>query len=139
MENFWINNKRGYSVSNKRNNILYSHWNLKLLTTLHFGTNLQESFKMFPLNERYIMLLIGGFDKFVHVYTIDSQSTSEDTVEYHTSLMGHSDSIRDYWVTQAHENDLRYIFSCSQDWLINPKARYNNLHIDHLNLNKEIY
>lgn len=69
---------------------------MKSLAELQFGTNLQESFKMFPLNDRYIMLLIGGFDKFVHVYTIDSQLDSQDAIEYHTSLMGHSDSIRDY-------------------------------------------
>ena len=52
------------------------------------------------------------------MYTIDSQLESDDAVEYHTSLMGHSDSIRDYWVSKAYQNDLRYIFSCSQDCLI---------------------
>mmetsp|Transcript_32865 Transcript_32865/g.37639 ORF Transcript_32865/g.37639 Transcript_32865/m.37639 type:complete len:289 (-) Transcript_32865:274-1140(-) len=73
---------------------------------------------MFPVNERYIMLLIGGFDKYVHVYTVDTQVDSSEAIEYHTSLVGHSDSIRDYCVSRAYANDMRYIFSCSQDCLI---------------------
>lgn len=90
---------------------------IKLAGQLHFGKNLQETFKIFPVNERYVMLLTGGFDKNVHVYTIDSQE-SDEIIEYHTSLTGHSNSIRDYCVTEAYENHLRYIFSCSQDCLI---------------------
>lgn len=62
-------------------------------------------------------MLTGGFDKNVHVYTIDSHE-SDEIIEYHASLTGHSNSIRDYCVTEAYENHLRYIFSCSQDCLI---------------------
>ena len=91
---------------------------VKLVGQLHFGKNLQETFKMFPLNDRYIMLLTGGYDKNVHVYTIDTQSDGDEIIEYHTSLTGHSNSIRDYCVTEAYQNDLRYLFSCSQDCLV---------------------
>ncbi|CAI2384101.1 unnamed protein product [Moneuplotes crassus] len=91
---------------------------IKLAGRLHFGKNLQEAFKMFPVNDRYIMLLTGGFDKNVHVYTIDTQSEEDGNIQYHTSLTGHSNSIRDYCVTESYENDLRYIFSCSQDCLV---------------------
>jgi WD40 repeat protein len=73
---------------------------------------------MFPVNDRYIMLLSGGFDKNVHIYTIDSLKEGDEAIEYHTSLTGHSNSIRDFCVTEAIENNLRYIFSCSQDCLI---------------------
>lgn len=86
-----------------------------MIGQLHFGKNLQETFKMFPVNDRYIMLLTGGFDKNVHVYTVDTNDTKGEPIEYHTSLTGHSNSIRDYCVTEAYENDLRYIFSSSQD------------------------
>jgi len=89
-----------------------------MVSQLLFGKNLQEAFKMFPVNDRYIMLLTGGFDKNVHVYTVDSQTEGEQAIEYHTSLTGHSNSIRDFCVTDSYENDLRYIFSCSQDYLI---------------------
>lgn len=93
--------------------------NFTLAAQLFFGKNLQEAFKMFPINDRYIMMLIGGFDKLVHVYTIDTQGTNEEEIiEYHISLTGHSNSIRDFCVTDAYENDLRYIFSSSQDCLI---------------------
>lgn len=91
---------------------------ITLAGNIYFGKNLQETFKMFPVNDRYIMLLTGGFDKNVHVYTIDTQPEEGDVIEYHTSLTGHSNSIRDYCITNAYENDLRYIFSCSQDHLV---------------------
>ena len=97
---------------------LHQNLNLEYVDKLLFGSNLQEAFKIFPMNQRYLTLLTGGFDKYIHVYTIDTQNDSEEVIQYHTSLIGHTNSIRDYCVTKTYKNNLKYIFSCSQDCLI---------------------
>lgn len=58
---------------------------IKPTATLMFGSNLQEAFKLFPINKRFIMLLTGGFDKNMHVYTIDTHLDGDESIQYHTS------------------------------------------------------
>ena len=84
---------------------LHQNLNLEYVDKLLFGSNLQEAFKIFPMNQRYLTLLTGGFDKYIHVYTIDTQNDSEEVIQYHTSLIGHTNSIRDYCVTKTYKNN----------------------------------
>lgn len=94
---------------------LHENLNVEFVDQLLFGSNLQETITIFPANKRYIMMLTGGFDKYIHVYTVDTELESKEKVQYHTSLIGHTNSIRDFCVTQKYAGNQQYIFSCSQD------------------------
>ena len=49
---------------------------LKEIATLLFGRNLQETICLTHLGSEHLMLMIGGYNSQIHVYTI--ATTSED-------------------------------------------------------------
>lgn len=68
------------------------------------------------------MLLIGGYNSQLHVYTI---GLTEKQFKYRFSLLGHMNSIKAIAISEEIEPDVRYIATGSQDcnirvWKVKP-------------------
>jgi WD40 repeat protein len=89
---------------------------------LAFGRNLQESICLSELGNDHIVLLVGGYDSKIHVYTIKLNSNK---FIYRFSMLGHFNSIKALTVSPKLANDVFYLASGSQDyniriWKISP-------------------
>jgi len=74
------------------------------------------------LGKEHIVLLVGGYDSKIHVYTI---KLSGDKLIYRFSMLGHFNSIKALSVSPKLANDVVYLASGSQDyniriWKISP-------------------
>ena len=87
---------------------------------------------MSPIGEKYLLVVVGGYDSNIHCYTcLRNPPTDQDKYQhfqYKFSLTGHMDSIKDFAFTLRHfemAGDIQYLASCSQDnyirlWKIQP-------------------
>lgn len=64
-----------------------------LKASLLFGRNLQETTAIRCIGEEQIMVLTGGYDSKIHVYTIGRKL--DDKLTYQFSMLGHFNSIKD--------------------------------------------
>ena len=64
-----------------------------LKASLLFGRNLQETTALGCIGEEQIMLLTGGYDSKIHVYTIGRKA--DDKLAYQFSMLGHFNSVKD--------------------------------------------
>ena len=103
----------------------------KLFSSLNFTKKLQDTISLCVLNENYLMMLTGGYDKKINVYTVMRVKTMNqqlqlennnfekiNPVEFCTSLIGHENDIRDISIVSPEKfDDTKNIFfcSCSQD------------------------
>ena len=103
----------------------------KLFASLNFTRKLQDAISICEINENYLMMLTGGYDKKINVYTIMRVKTMSQQlilnnnnlekikpVEFCTSLVGHENDIRDIAIVSPEKyDDAKSIFfcSCSQD------------------------
>ena len=104
----------------------------KLFASLDFSRRLQDTISLCIINENYLMMLTGGYDKKINVYTVMRIKTmnqelqnhsinSIKTVEFCTSLTGHENDIRDISIVspELFDNTNNIFFcSCSQDTFI---------------------
>jgi WD40 repeat protein len=81
-------------------------------SSLLFGRNLQETFCIFEVGS-YLLLMIGGYDSKIHVYTTKRDMGGEITFRF--SMLGHLNSIKDLSVSPAIGQNTRYLASGSQD------------------------
>lgn len=65
----------------------------ELKASLLFGRNLQETNAIACLGD-HLMLLTGGYDSKVHLYTIP-RKTSDAKLTFQFSMLGHLNSIKD--------------------------------------------
>jgi len=61
------------------------------------------------------MVVLGGYDSKIHVYTIPRIHAQKEQVEltYHFSLLGHLNSVKDFSFTSLLKDKVRYLASCS--------------------------
>jgi len=79
---------------------------------LAFGRNLQESICLSELGNTHLILLIGGYDSKIHVYTFRKNSSN---LVYKFSMLGHFNSIKSIAVSPLLKDKVVYIASGSQD------------------------
>lgn len=69
------------------------------------------------VGENHLLLVVGGYDKHVHVYLIPrikhQNNTDNKLFKYKFSLLGHLDSIKDLSFSKVMENNVCYLASCS--------------------------
>ena len=117
----------------------------KLFASLDFTKKLQDTISLCVINDNYLMMLTGGYDKKINVYTVmriktmnqelqNHSMNSIKAVEFCTSLTGHENDIRDISIVSSELFDnVNNIFfcSCSQDTFIRvwnvTKLEKNNL------------
>ena len=103
----------------------------KLFSSLNFSRKLQDTISICAINENYLMMLTGGYDKKINIYTVMRINTLNKQlqlnnynlekikpVEFCTSLIGHENDIRDISIVSPDNFDnTKSIFfcSCSQD------------------------
>jgi WD40 repeat protein len=88
-----------------------------LIHTIAFNKKLQDAICMTVLNNNYILLLSGGYDSHVNIYTINRQTKE---VSFKVLLKGHINDIRDISAicpTLDNTNIVQFA-SCSQDTYI---------------------
>ena len=104
----------------------------KLFASLDFTKNLQDTISLCVINENYLMMLTGGYDRKINVYSVMRIKTmnqelqnhsinSIKTIEFCTSLIGHENDIRDISIVspELYDNVNNIFFcSCSQDSFI---------------------
>jgi WD40 repeat protein len=61
---------------------------------LLFGRNLQEVSAIQCIGKEHLLVLVGGYDSKVHIYTI-KRGSNKDDFSFHFSLLGHKNSIKD--------------------------------------------
>ena len=119
----------------------------KLFYSLDFSRKLQDTISICAINDNYLMMLTGGYDKKINVYNImriktinqqlqinNNNMDKINPVEFCTSLIGHENDIRDIAIIspEKFDNVKSITFcSCSQDsyirlWNIT-KLEKNNL------------
>ena len=138
LETLYISNIEKYFAIFSSNGILdlfYFDLDLneyKLFSSLDFSKKLQDTISLCVINENYLMMLTGGYDKKINVYSVMRIKTmnqelqnrsinSIKTVEFCTSLSGHENDIRDISIVSPEIFDnVNNIFfcSCSQDSFI---------------------
>lgn len=74
------------------------------------------------LGKDHLLVLVGGYDSKIHVYTI---KLSSNKLNYRFSMLGHFNSIKALSVSPKLENEVLYLASGSQDyniriWKISP-------------------
>jgi hypothetical protein len=81
-------------------------------STLLFGRNLQESLCLTTLGPEHLMLMIGGYNSQMHVYTIGSK---DDQFTYRFSALGHLNSIKSIAISEelTPGSETRYVASGS--------------------------
>jgi len=89
---------------------------------------LQETISLSVLDKDYLLLLTGGYDSLINIYTVlrTNSSMNKDQKEVLTSkfsLKGHANSIKDISVISSHttnllKKDFMMIATCSQDCYI---------------------
>ena len=89
-----------------------------------FGRNLQESLCLTTLGPEHLMLMIGGYNSQMHIYTIGGK---DDQFTYRFSALGHLNSIKSIAISEelTPGSETRYVASGSQDqyirvWKIKP-------------------
>ena len=103
----------------------------KLFASLNLARKLQDAISICEINDNYLMMLTGGYDRKINVYTIMRVKTMSQQlilnnndlekikpVEFCTSLVGHENDIRDIAIVSPEKyDDAKSIFfcSCSQD------------------------
>ena len=103
----------------------------KLFASLNFTRKLQDTISLCVINENYLMMLTGGYDRKINIYIVMRVNTMNqqlqmnnnnlekiNPVEYCTSLIGHENDIRDISIVSSEKFDnVNSIFfcSCSQD------------------------
>ena len=103
----------------------------KLFASLNFTRKLQDTISLCVINENYLMMLTGGYDRKINIYSVMRVNTMNqqlqmnnnnlekiNPVEYCTSLIGHENDIRDISIVSSEKFDnVNSIFfcSCSQD------------------------
>jgi len=87
---------------------------------LLFGKNLQEAFQLTAVGQKYLLLVVGGYDKNVHCYTClrnaHQKAESPQLFTYKFSLTGHMNSLKDFSFTAPKyefDNEIQYLASCS--------------------------
>ena len=138
LETLYISNIEKYFCIFSSNGILdlfYFDLDLneyKLFSSLDFTKNLQDTISLCIINDNYLMMLTGGYDKKINVYTVmriktmnqelqNRSMNSIKAVEFCTSLTGHENDIRDISIVSNELFDnVNSIFfcSCSQDTFI---------------------
>ena len=138
LETLYISNIEKYFCIFSSNGILdlfYFDLDLneyKLFSSLDFTKNLQDTISLCIINDNYLMMLTGGYDKKINVYTVmriktmnqelqNRSMNSIKAVQFCTSLTGHENDIRDISIVSNELFDnVNSIFfcSCSQDTFI---------------------
>ena len=91
----------------------YDGKTLQQLDSLLFGTTFQEACALELIEDRYLVVFLGGIDKLVHVYSYDIKTTEKTSLQYHVSLKGHENAITDYAIAKAKENNREYLLIAS--------------------------
>lgn len=99
---------------------------------LMFGRNLQETVALHGLGSNHILLLSGGYDSQIHVYSTQ-RGIEQTPLTYHFSMLGHFNSIKSLTFSpeigrnseDPDKQEIFYLASCSQDhniriWKIQP-------------------
>ena len=104
----------------------------KLFSSLDFSKKLQDTISLCIINENYLMMLTGGYDRKINIYTVMRIKTmnqelqnknigSIETVQFCTYLTGHENNIRDISILSPENfdnvNNISFC-SCSQDTFI---------------------
>ena len=138
LETLYISNIEKYFCIFSSNGILdlfYFDLDLneyKLFSSLDFTKNLQDTISLCIINDNYLMMLTGGYDKKINVYTVmriktmnqelqNRSMNSIKAVQFCTSLTGHENDIRDISIVsnELFDNVNNIFFcSCSQDTFI---------------------
>ena len=138
LETLYISNIEKYFCIFSSNGILdlfYFDLDLneyKLFSSLDFTKNLQDTISLCIINDNYLMMLTGGYDKKINVFTVmriktmnqelqNRSMNSIKAVQFCTSLTGHENDIRDISIVSNELFDnVNSIFfcSCSQDTFI---------------------
>lgn len=114
----------------------------EIIGEILFGKNLQEAFDLTLIGQKYLLLVVGGYDRQIHCYTCPrAQHIVAETHKvskhftYKFSLTGHMDSLKDFAFTGSHSlqlpNQVQYLASGSQDnniriWKLQPFANITN-------------
>jgi WD40 repeat protein len=85
-----------------------------LKSSLLFGRNLQETTVMNCIGNDHLMLLTGGYDSKIHVYTTLRQSAASP-LTFQFSMLGHLNSIKDLAFSPLMTLGVMYLASASQD------------------------
>ena len=104
----------------------------KLFSSLDFSKKLQDTISLCIINENYLMMLTGGYDRKINIYTVMRIKTMNQelqnkninliqTVQFCTFLTGHENDIRDISILSPEKfdnvNNISFC-SCSQDTYI---------------------
>jgi WD40 repeat protein len=144
LETLTISSTEKYFVvfsANSSTSIYYYDANLNeflLLDKIRFK-KLQDAMTITPLNDKYSLLLSGGYDSLIHVYlvkrVVDRQQLVEknNLIEFKVSLSGHANDIRDISAISPYTDSSTefYFATCSQDtyiriWQVNKLSTTHN-------------
>jgi len=91
-----------------------------LKSELLFGRNLQETSAVFSIGEQTLLVLVGGYDSKVHVYTTIRSSDKPTELKFAFSMLGHMNSVKDlaFSAPLGPTKEINYLASCSQDHII---------------------
>jgi len=64
---------------------------LSEMATLLFGRNLQEALCLTHVGKGHLMLMVGGYNSQIHLYTIETTGVK---LEYRFSMLGHFNSVK---------------------------------------------
>lgn len=124
--------------------------NLDKIDTICFGNNVQETSALLKLDDNNILLILGGLDNKLHVYSFALKDVLEKKTEifkFLLSLKGHENSITDIALIEIKNSDKNsaLIASSSKDsyirlWRIQKQDEKVQLKLNELNItNKNNY
>lgn len=101
----------------------------KIFHTLQFKKKLQDAITLTVLNDNYLLLLTGGYDTLINVYTVMRIKEMNSRIQkcetfsacnFKISLTGHVNAIRDIAAISPFSDDTTdmYFATCSQDTYI---------------------
>lgn len=101
----------------------------KMFHTIQFKKKLQDAVCLTVLDDNYLMLLTGGYDSLVHVYTVMRVKEINKRIQekqefspcnFKISLTGHLNDIRAISAISPYQDDTKELFfaTCSQDTYI---------------------
>ncbi len=97
-----------------------------LAKTVKLNKKLQEAISLSILNEDFLLLLTGGYDSVINIYSLlrsSSKLKDVELVSYKFALKGHINSIKDISVISSYnykdiKKDMMMVATCSQDCYI---------------------
>lgn len=86
---------------------------LSEMATLLFARNLQEALCLTHVGKGHLMLMVGGYNSQIHLYTIQTTGGAAK-LDYRFSMLGHFNSVKAIAISeQLGTTDIRYVASGS--------------------------